>query len=111
MNERSLKRLVHGVIALSTTVLVVVTWLGATASEVAAYPLFVKQAKKFGAKDCTFCHVDLKGGEGWNKRGQWLISEKEKRKVEDVDVDWLKDYPDDKPADKKTKTDAKKNGT
>src|SRR5215470_17802829 len=47
-----------------------------------AYPPFLRKAQKFGAKDCTFCHIQPTGGEGWNERGQWLIAEKERRKAD-----------------------------
>jgi hypothetical protein len=57
-----------------------------------AYPPFKKKAEKFGAKDCKFCHTEAAGGEGWNERGQWLIAEKERRKADAVDVEWLADY-------------------
>lgn len=57
-----------------------------------AYPPFLAKAKKFGAKDCRFCHVNLEGGEPFNARGQWLIKEKEKRSADAVDPEWLADY-------------------
>lgn len=63
-----------------------------------AYPPFLKKAAKFGAKDCLFCHKQPEGGEGWNDRGNWLIAEKDKRKADVIDVEWLADY---KEADKK----------
>ena len=76
------------------------------ASQAFAYPPFVAKAKKFGAKDCTFCHVDPEGGPPWNERGMWLIKEKERRKVDVVDVEWLADYKPgvqpQKPVDAKT---------
>ena len=66
-----------------------------------AYPPFLRKAQKFGAKDCLFCHEKPEGGEGWNKRGQWLIAEKDKRKADAVDVEWLSEYKE---------TDEKKDG-
>lgn len=69
-----------------------------------AYPAYVRTAQKFGAKNCLFCHKQAEGGEGWNERGQWLIDQKDKRKADAVDVEWLADYkPADgeKPAEKK----------
>jgi hypothetical protein len=63
-----------------------------TAIKAQAYPPFLGQAAKFGAKDCTFCHLKPSGGKGWNDRGKWLKAEKEKRQAEKVDVEWLKDY-------------------
>jgi ketosteroid isomerase-like protein len=56
------------------------------------YPPWVAKARKFGAKDCTFCHTSPEGGEGWNERGQWLIKEKERRNADAVDPEWLADY-------------------
>ena len=57
-----------------------------------AYPPFLVKAKKFGAKDCTFCHIDPDGGPPWNERGQWLVAEKERRNADVVDVEWLAGY-------------------
>jgi ketosteroid isomerase-like protein len=50
------------------------------------------KAKKFGAKDCTFCHVDPDGGPPWNERGQWLVAEKQRRNADVVDVEWLAEF-------------------
>ena len=60
-----------------------------------AYPPFLGKAKKFGAKDCRFCHVKAEGGEPYAARGKWLVSEKAKRQANAVDPEWLVDY---KPA-------------
>lgn len=76
-------------LALSVALLITVIGTALTAN---AYPPFVKKAAKFGAKDCLFCHVKPEGGEGWNKRGQWLMAEKDKRKADAIDVEWLADY-------------------
>jgi hypothetical protein len=57
-----------------------------------AYPPFLAKAKKFGAKDCRFCHVKVEGGEPYGPRGKWLISEKAKRNADAVDPEWLADY-------------------
>jgi ketosteroid isomerase-like protein len=74
-------------------------------SSAAAYPPFVGKAKKFGAKDCTFCHVDPMGGPPWNDRGKWLIKEKERRNADAINVEWLADYKEGgapaKPAESK----------
>jgi ketosteroid isomerase-like protein len=64
----------------------------AASNNASAYPPFVAKAKKFGAKDCRFCHVDPMGGPPWNERGKWLIAEKARRKADAVDVEWLADY-------------------
>jgi uncharacterized protein (TIGR02246 family) len=66
--------------------------VAALAVESFGYPPFLAKARKFGAKDCTFCHVAPEGGPPWNERGQWLISEKGKRNADAVDVEWLADY-------------------
>lgn len=59
--------------------------------QASAYPLFEEAARPMGARGCTFCHT-TSHGTGWNKRGQWLIREKTRRKAERVDIEWLKDY-------------------
>ena len=58
------------------------------------YPLYLTSAQKLGfpAKDCSYCHLKASGGSGWNARGKWLISEKEKRGADTIEVSWLKDY-------------------
>ncbi len=66
--------------------------VAALAGETFGYPPLLAKAKKFGAKDCTFCHVDPDGGPPWNERGQWLIKEKERRGADSVDVEWLASY-------------------
>jgi hypothetical protein len=68
-----------------------------------AYPPFLRKAQKFGAKDCLFCHKEPEGGEGWNERGQWLIAEKEKRKADAIDVEWLADYKEGEKKDADSK--------
>jgi len=89
----------------SIKVLVAVTFIAsaiaALSTQTFGYPPFLIKAKKFGAKDCTFCHVDPEGGPPWNDRGKWLISEKERRGAETVDVEWLADYKPGKVADQK----------
>ncbi|HWP42555.1 MAG TPA: hypothetical protein VNO14_04920 [Blastocatellia bacterium] len=65
-------------------------------SESRAFPPFLPKAKKFGAKDCRFCHVNIEGGEPYNARGEWLIKEKERRKADMVDPEWLVDYKETK---------------
>ncbi|MGH9897284.1 MAG: hypothetical protein ACRD63_13065 [Pyrinomonadaceae bacterium] len=58
------------------------------------YPPFLKQAKELGfpAKNCTYCHINAGGGDEWNARGKWLVEEKKKRKADEIDVGWLKEY-------------------
>jgi hypothetical protein len=73
-----------------------------SAGSLMAYQAYMTKAKKFGAEDCLFCHVQENGGVGWNERGDWLIDEKTKRKAEKIDVDWLVDYkPDGNDGSKK----------
>jgi hypothetical protein len=67
------------------------------ASQSVALPPFVARARKFGANDCRFCHVNVEGGAGYNARGNWLIDEKARRNADAVDPEWLANY---KPAKK-----------
>ncbi len=75
-----------------------------------AYPPFLQRAAKYGAKDCLFCHVKPQGGEGWNERGNWLLAEKERRKADAVDVDWLADYKEGDTAGDKDKRQGQRQG-
>lgn len=99
-------------IKLSIALIFVAGLVAALAGRTFGYPPLLAKAKKFGAKDCTFCHVDPEGGPPWNERGKWLIAEKERRGAETVDVEWLVDYKPGKAADQKpaepAKTDDKK---
>jgi Domain of unknown function (DUF3471) len=79
-------------IKIAVSLIFVVGVIAALAGQSLGYPPLLAKAKKFGAKDCTFCHVDPEGGPPWNERGQWLIKEKERRKADTVDVEWLADY-------------------
>lgn len=83
----------HQIIKASTALLLSAGVLLFT-NDAVAYPPFLKQAAKFGAQDCTFCHTKPEGGEGWNKRGNWLMAEKEKRKADKIDVAWLAEFGD-----------------
>jgi hypothetical protein len=83
------------------TFIFIASTVAALSTQTFGYPPFLVKAKKFGAKDCTFCHVDPEGGPPWNDRGKWLISEKERRGAETVDVEWLADYKPGKAADQK----------
>jgi hypothetical protein len=78
-------------IKLSIAIVVIAGVVGSSFST-RAYPAFLRKAVKFGAKNCLYCHKEAAGGEGWNERGQWLIAEKERRKADDIDVEWLTDY-------------------
>ena len=49
-----------------------------------------------GVTACTSCHVNekpKKKGEPLSERGQWLMDEKAKRQAKEIDLTWLKDYP------------------
>jgi hypothetical protein len=85
MNKQSLK---------ITLLVMLAICVALTSNVTQAYPPFQKQAAKFGAKDCTFCHTKAEGGEGWNKRGNWLLAEKDKRKADKIDVEWLSEFGD-----------------
>ncbi len=60
-----------------------------------ARPSWVKLAQDLGLKEirsCQACHGD-QPIPGVNARGQWLINERARRRVSDIDLRWLKDYP------------------
>ena len=78
-------------IKLSIAIIVIAGAVGSSFST-KAYPMFLRKAQKFGAKNCLYCHEHPEGGEGWNERGKWLIAEKERRKADAVDIEWLADY-------------------
>src|SRR5215475_13582788 len=95
-------------IKLSIAVVVIAGVAGSSFST-KAYPAYLRQALKFGAKNCLYCHKQPTGGEGWNERGQWLIAEKERRKADEIDVEWLADYKEGEKKDAENKEGAKKN--
>lgn len=71
------------------------------ASQAVATPPMIVKAKEKGypAKNCQYCHVsalpkkDTFKPEDLNERGKFLLTEKDKHKAKDIDVEWLKDYP------------------
>ncbi len=63
-----------------------------------AYPPFLKASATFGAKDCLFCHTKREDAKALNKRGKWLVSERDKRQATTVDVAWLTEYDKKKTA-------------
>lgn len=75
-----------------TIATVIIAGVAGSSFSTKAYPPFLRKAQKFGAKDCKFCHTQPVGGDGWNERGQWLIAEKERRKADAIDVEWLAEY-------------------
>ena len=94
-------------IKLSIAVVVIAGAAGSSFST-KAYPAFLRKAQKFGAKNCLYCHKQPTGGEGWNERGEWLIAEKERRKADAVDPEWLADYKEGVKKDAENKEGAKK---
>jgi hypothetical protein len=94
-------------IKLSIAVVVIAGVVGSSFST-KAYPAYLRKALKFGAKNCLYCHKQPTGGEGWNERGEWLIAEKERRKADEVDVEWLADYKEGAKKDAENKEGAKK---
>ena len=94
-------------IKISIAVVFVVSIVAALAGEAFGYPLFLNKSRKFGAKDCTFCHVALEGGAPWNERGQWLIEEKARRGADAIDVEWLAEYKPGKKVEAKKAEDTK----
>jgi hypothetical protein len=68
---------------------------------VQAKAAWVKKSKDMGlpAENCLYCHTekmpkkDTFKVDALNDRGKWLVSEKDKRKAKEIEVEWLKDYP------------------
>src|SRR5262245_52337320 len=94
-------------IKLSIAVVVIAGAAGSSFST-KAYPAFLRKAQKFGAKNCLYCHKQPTGGEGWNERGEWLIAEKERRKAEAVDPEWIAEYKEGAKKHSENKEGAKK---
>jgi hypothetical protein len=86
----------------SISLFFIIAVIVALAVQSVAYPPFLEKTRKFGAKDCRFCHVKAEGSAPFNARGQWLIKEKDRRKADAVDPEWLVDYKS-KSAPKKKK--------
>jgi hypothetical protein len=85
------------------TALVVVMVVGSLAvfRSASATVEMQKEAKAAGfeAKNCQYCHVEAmpkKGASTYNDRGNFLKAEKDKRKAEKIDVNWLKEYKEKK---------------
>jgi len=81
-------------------VLALVAWVGSMGRAHATMPV-QKQAKAAGveAANCMACHEEKlpkKGAMTLNDKGKWLVAEKDKRKVKEVDGAWLKDYKEKK---------------
>src|SRR5215475_10824275 len=87
--------------------IVVIAGVAGSSFSTKAYPAFLRKAQKFGAKNCLYCHKQPTGGEGWNERGEWLIAEKERRKADAVDPEWLVDYKEGAKKDAENKDEKK----
>jgi acylphosphatase len=89
--------------AVSAVVFAVVAGSLVVAPPARASVEFQKKAKEAGitsVTNCQSCHVaklPKKTEHELNEMGNWLKTQKETRKVKDIDVTWLKDY---KPAAK-----------
>ena len=72
-----------------------------TVGAAAAHAPLVSKAKTAGfpAKNCQYCPVSTMpkkesyNPDDLNERGKWLMSEKDKRKANEIVAAWLKDYP------------------
>jgi hypothetical protein len=45
--------------------------------------------------DCFACHgrqLPRRGSALFNERGRWLLAQRERRQVKEIDLGWLKDY-------------------
>jgi len=74
--------------------------LTALAVPVQAKLAWNKKAQKYdpAIKACTACHVDEKPkkddhGKPLTERGQWLLDQKAAKGAKDIDLSWLKDFP------------------
>lgn len=87
--------------SVATVVALAVTMWLSTAGVASATMPIQKKAKELGypAQSCLYCHgekLPKKGAMTHNDRGKWLIAEKERRQVKEVDPAWLKDYKEPK---------------
>jgi hypothetical protein len=72
-----------------------------SAAAVSATPQLLSEAKKQGlpAQNCQYCHVSKAPQKSsykpddLNDRGQWLMMEKDKQRGNEINADWLKQYP------------------
>jgi hypothetical protein len=87
-------------IALTALVLFWAGWIALAPTSQATLPM-QKKAKELGfpANNCLYCHnekLPKKGAVTHNARGEWLLAEKKKQHAKEVDVNWLKYYPEEK---------------
>lgn len=59
-----------------------------------ALPGYLAEAQRYGARDCSFCHMDPSGGGGHNKLGSWLVDQQVAREAETISVHWLAERDD-----------------
>lgn len=86
--------------ALVSAVAVIFIWSMVADPAVAGPAMFAK-AKQSGypAQNCQYCHVSkVPSKEAFkpddlNERGKWLAAEKDRQNAQEIDVDWLKNYP------------------
>jgi hypothetical protein len=70
-------------------------------SPVCATPQLSSEATKQGlpVQNCQYCHVSKAPQKGsykpddLNDRGKWLMTEKDKQRSNNVNAEWLKQYP------------------
>lgn len=87
-------------LALTALTLFWAGWIALSSVSQATLPM-QKKAKELGfpASNCLYCHnekLPKKEAVTHNARGQWLLAEKKKQHAKEVDVNWLKFYPDEK---------------
>jgi mono/diheme cytochrome c family protein len=91
----------RGVAGLALGVVALAGWLAGAGTASATLDM-QKKAKTMGLKgidNCLACHVDKvpkKGAAKLNDRGQWLVDQKKKKNVKEIDLAWLKDYTEPK---------------
>ena len=84
----------HKTARLPLIVLFVIIYLLVLIKPSFTYPNYMQQARaqNYPASNCSYCHLTVSGGRGWNERGLWLIEQKKKLKADDINVAWLKRY-------------------
>lgn len=71
----------------------IVFLLGILALPAQAQPHWLIEGRSVdgGVRNCASCHGESKGK--FVERGNWLLAEKAKRKADEIDPFWLKEYP------------------
>ncbi|MEM7362582.1 MAG: PQQ-binding-like beta-propeller repeat protein, partial [Pseudomonadota bacterium] len=65
-----------------------------SAPNVIALPNYLAEARAYGARDCSFCHMNASGGGGHNDLGAWLVDQQEIRGAETINLQWLAERDD-----------------